>query len=213
MYSYYIVMQPQTFIINQNININSNTNTSIDRNYNGMVQKSIIFASFYDDIVYSFNFLINILKKIFCLVKKTIFQNKKKFRKSCSNFALNNYEKDNLSEQNIEHIEQNIKQSVDKSNEINQIKNNDYIADQGGTIQMDINMNINVNINIFNSIKNFRKKINEKIIPIYKYKNTQFFHNKSINTFKIEPHKEIYLSADKKWGWFVDIESPNFYNK
>ncbi len=214
MYCYYIVMQTQTLIINQNININSD----IERNYNGMIHKSIVYTGLYEDFNNTLKFIINFIQKIIYAIKKKFFPNKKKIRKSYSNFKLNNYENDNLIDKSIEEPN-NI--FIDKLSDIDIIPNEvpikKYIPDKGGTLHMDIKMNINVNINIFNTIKNFRK--NNKAVYIDKSQNkiTQSnlnqFKTNSCSSYNIQPHKEIYLSVDKAWGWFVDIESQNLYNQ
>lgn len=204
------------------IKINSDTILEQNQISNYITKKSITLLSFINDLYYSFNYfqiLFNItnqlknfilrffnwflfrFKMIFPKIKKTKSEIDNNINVKVQKITINNWygkfiDFDSKSEQYEPFLQKNYSNCYNYLDEIQVI---------GEDTNINININLNFNIGIvkkksYNNLNNFYT--DEFVGEFGKIKSNYKSYNHYINS-----KEHIYLTPDKSWGWFIDIES------
>lgn len=177
-------------------------------NYYPVKTRSIATTIIYEDILYILyflkiikdfvvnirNLLISMIKKIYLLLDYQI----KKIKKSCSDLNINSiYIKINpkFKKYKIDDSSENFEETELL------IQHNSYPDSINYQNKRMFNININLNLKFDSKVK----KMYEPEVNLV----ADFEKNKIYNSYHqyINSTEQIYLTHDKSWGWFVDIEA------
>ncbi len=175
-------------------------------NYYPVKTRSIATTIIYEDIVYIFyflkiikDFIISIRNLLTLMIKKiySLFDHQiKKIKNSCSDLNNNTIYIKFYPKYKVENSTENLEETELL------IQQHSYIDNSNSCYDKKIfNININLNLNFGSKVKKMYEPELNLVADFRKKKIYNSYHQ------YINSTEQIYLTHDKSWGWFVDIEA------